>query len=210
MMKPVARILTLLLASTLAFGGAACSDDAESASDKDLRLLVEKTKNAYEANDKQVTALLEKLYLKVTGLPDTSENVPEGMSVIEFEERLCRFWKITAPFYAPEELEYFRHDERLLGYLIVDSGDENNTRVQLRINCGKEVGKQAPLSRATEDGIAWAKKLRSASPDEARAMASEYDELIQNYPEKELYKRLRFLALREAEKRERHQARQAQ
>lgn len=205
-MRFITRLYLFLLVAALLSGCAVSFTESDNLDSEDVKNLIAKAKKAYDTNDNDLESLLDALFVKVTGLTDTSGVKPNDMDGIEFETRLCSYWKITAPFFKPEELEYPRHEMRFAGLGIVEFDGDISPEMRVRLDCGKDEGQQVPLSRALEDGIAWAKKLKRASPSEARAMAAEYDVLYKQQPKLKLYGLLRELALINAERREKQQA----
>jgi len=199
------QLSVFLLGAAFMLCTMAVADEAGKTS-TDIELLIAKTKQAYDANDKEVEFLLEELYLKTTGLPDVSGKKPEGMDDVEFERRLCPFRMASSSLYSQDQIEDMRHEMRLAAYGFVVAGEQNGAVALEIINCGKDVGRQASMSKALEDGLAWAIRLKSATSGEVRAMAEEYDILRNQHPGNKKFEVLRFTVLWEAKEREKRPA----
>ncbi|CAA6604078.1 hypothetical protein MTBLM1_20200 [Rhodospirillaceae bacterium LM-1] len=193
----------ILLAAAFLSGCAASIAEPASLESADMKALIAQTKAAYEADDPAVTKLLDDLYDKVTGLPKGAKEKPESMDGVEFERRRCIYWKIVDGFDTPPEvIEASRHGKRLAGLALIEFGPIDSPELRIMIDCGKDIGRQVSLSRLLEDGIAWARKLKSATPNEARKMAREYEDLLQQQPHNRTFRLLRDTALWEAKERE--------
>lgn len=188
---------------SLAMGCAAPVADPENPDSPEMKLLIAKTKAAFEVDDLSVVPLLDELYAKVTGLPPGVEERPYGIDGVEYETRRCRYWKVVDSFARSDDVTVeLRHNKRLQGYLLLSSKRSEDPDVKTKIDCGKAEGRQVILSQLLEEGIEWAKHLKRASASEARAIAEEYDLLYRSSNKTKLYGLLRESALMEAERRE--------
>jgi len=153
-----------------------------------LQNLISQAEAALARDDRQsVDRLIDEIYSLTTGLDPALEGKPEHLSNADYEKRLCPFRQATTPLLTAQELEYLHHEMRLAAYSIVQAKEENAPYIQTTIECVQANGEPVPEALALIKGIEWARKLASADINELRAMAQEYEELIQRHPDNQLY-----------------------
>jgi len=165
---------------------------AESISDeRDQRPIAELVEAARQAKDRQddkkFDEVITQIYRRVTGFDISILEIPEGVTHAEFDERICAYRKVISPLHTPSEIDILRHSARLLGYSLITS-EEENPHYRALMSCAHDNGELIPFGKALREGKIWARRLQSASRDEAREMTQEYEDLLGKHPGNRFYK----------------------
>lgn len=159
-----------------------------------LQDLIAQAKAAIARGDgAQEDRLLDEIYALTTGLDPADAEKAEHFSNAERQRKLCPYRKAIDPLLTADDIEYLHHTMRVAAFTIIAKKEANAAYVQAALGCTQDDGAPVPNALALQEGIEWARKLEAADDAETRVLAREYEDLIQHYPDDQLYQWLRFL-----------------
>ena len=179
-MKILLRPFLILFCLLFAFPGMAEEDRAQDLF-RQFRAAI------FRNDDVEIERIADEILEMTKGLGIDLEVDPESYLVQELEKRICAYQKALISPHTQAELELLRHGIRFNAYLLVRMGYTEAKYLQIASECIQDNGDPAPIANVLREGLAWAKRLDASKLTEAQAMAREYEVLLKDHPDDEMY-----------------------
>ncbi|MCW8914623.1 MAG: hypothetical protein OQK24_02075 [Magnetovibrio sp.] len=148
-----------------------------------LQTLIDQAKAALIAEDIETfDTYMARLFERVTGMSNSTDQVPTGMAEAEYIRRMCEYAKVSEPIYTPVLLNVIRHQTALTGYMAVVDGEEKQLHFRVAANCTHDDGRPEIISKYMMDGLSWAKEFLAADAAQSTRMAQDIKTLSEQNP----------------------------
>ena len=151
-----------------------------------IPVLIEQAKKALAEEDgKTYEEIIVQIFERITGFPASTSERPEGVSEELFNDKVCEFDRVFERIFTTDRLI---DTLAITAFSLVMQGQEGKVDdVILATDCVRGNGRKSATNYLLREGIAWAKNLKTASPDEVRFLEQKYEALVKQHPQNEFY-----------------------